>query len=280
MPSPKNKKENNNLPASQNVAPKELSKRLGDCIERLQRLITSPYTGASSLDCWPTRNELNGLAKAVGKLGSAIGIEQVDIEHLNGVMRHIDRRYPKLGSLAFFEGLVRKIENVPIGPVTRIRQQLAAGVDTNSRKQLEAIRDLLTRLEWKITVKPGTWRELGPKLFELSGGQIKEARNSAKLANMQEIDFVQDCKMFNEAFGLAAFLEVQRQYLVWRLRWDCKVLPVVEWIYFLKNPDWDSRMRRVISNPNITPAEWRLDDRKFQERTKKRTYRKKLSSCQ
>ena len=41
--------------------------------------------------------------------------------------------------------------------------------------------------------------------------------------------------MFGEAFGLAVFLEVQRQYLIWRLRWEGKVIPVATWIYLLQN---------------------------------------------
>ena len=149
-----------NLPAPR----KELVARLGDCLERLQKLIATPYAGASSLDCWPAVDELNRLATAVGQLGQAIKITKVDFEHLDAVMCHLDRRYPKLGLLAFFDGLIRKLESIPVGPVTRINQRLAAGVDSNSEKQLLAIRDLLTSLEWKVEAKAGTWKALGPLL--------------------------------------------------------------------------------------------------------------------
>jgi len=197
----KPKQPESDLPAPR----KELVARLGDCIERLQKLIATPYAGASSLDCWPTVDELNRLATAVAHLGRAIKITKVDFEHLDGVMRHLDRRYPKLGLLAFFDGLVRKLESIPVGPVTHINQKLAAGVEPSSKKQLLAIRDLLTSLEWKVEAKAGTWKELGPLLFDLSGGQIREARKKSKPATMLDIDFAQANKMFNEAFGLAAF---------------------------------------------------------------------------
>jgi hypothetical protein len=266
----KPKQPESDLPAPR----KELVARLGDCIERLQKVIATPYAGASSLDCWPTVDELNRLATAVAQLGRAIKITKVDFEHLDRVMRHLDRRYPKLGLLAFFDGLVRKLESIPVGPVTRINQKLAAGVEPSSKKQLLAIRDLLTSLEWKVEAKAGTWKELGPLLFDLSGGQIREARKKSKPATKQDIDFKEADKMFDEAFGLAAFLEVQRQHFVWRLRWNRKVLPTAEWIYLLHNPDWDNRLRRIFENPNITPADSKADEKKFQERMKKRSYRK------
>jgi hypothetical protein len=270
----KPKQPESDLPAPR----KELVARLGDCLERLQKLIATPYVGASSLDCWPTVDELNRLATAIGQLGKAIRITKVDFEHLDGVMRHLDRRYPKLGLLAFFDGLVRKLESIPVGPATRINQRLAAAVDTGSKKQLLAIRDLLTSLEWKVEAKAGAWKELGPLLFDLSGGQIREVRKKSKPATMQDIDFTQADKMFDEAFGLAAFLEVQRQYLVWRLRWDRKVLPVAEWIYLLQNPDWDNRLRRIFQNANITPAVSEADEKKFQERKKKSKYREQQTA--
>lgn len=267
----KPKQPESDLPAPR----KELVARLGDCLERLQKLVAIPYAGASSLDCWPTVDELNRLATAIGQLGKAIKITKVDFEHLDGVMRHLDRRYPKLGLLAFFDGLVRKLESIPVGPVTRINQRLAPGVVPNNKKQLLAIRDLLTSLEWKVEAKAGTWKELEPLLFELSGGQIREARNKSKPATMQDIDFKQADKMFDEAFALAAFLEVQRQYFVWRLRWDRKVLPIALWIYMLHNPDWDNRLRRIFHNENITPAASKANEKKLQERKKKRKYREK-----
>lgn len=104
---------------------------------------------------------------------------------------------------------------------------------------------------------------------------MKAVRAKAKPATMQEIDFKQTEKLLDEVFGLAAFLEVQRQYFVWQLRWRSKVLPVVEWLYLLRNNDWDARLRRIIINPNITPVERKADDRKFQERLKKRNFREK-----
>jgi hypothetical protein len=272
--SSKPKQSESNLPAPR----KELVVRLGDYLERLQKLIATPYAGASSLDCWPTVEELNWLATAVGQLGQAIKIAKVDFEHLDRVMRHLDRRYPKLGLLAFFDGLIRKLESIPVGPVTRINQKLAAGVGPVSEKQLLAIRDLLTSLEWKVEAKAGTWKELGPLLLDLSGGQIREARKKSKPATMQDIDFKQTDKMFDEAFALAAFLEVQRQYFVWRLRWDRKVLPVAEWIYLLQNPDWDNRLRRIFQNANITPAASKVDEKKFQERKKKSRYREQQTA--
>ena len=276
MPSQEPKAQESKLPAQQKAEREELLARVGNCLDDLQKIVACPYAGSSSLDCWPTIHELNRLTTAVGELGRAIEIKKVDFEHLIGVMRHIDRRYPKLGLLAFVDGLIRKIENVPVGPVTRINQKLAAEIDLKSQRQLLLIRNLLTSLEWKIAAQPpGTWRELGPQLLELSSGQIKEAKAKAKPATMQEIDFRQAEIIFDGAFGLAVFLEVQRQYLVWLLRWERKVLPVASWVYLLQNTDWDTRLRRVIINPNITPAESKADDKQFQARAKKRRYREK-----
>ena len=178
----KPKQPESDLPAPR----KELVARLGDCLEQLQKLIATPYVGASSLDCWPTVDELNRLATAIGQLGKAIKITKVDFEHLDGVMRHLDRRYPKLGLLAFFDGLVRKLESIPVGPVTRINQRLAPGVVPNNKKPLLAIRDLLTSLEWKVEAKAGTWKELEPLLFEPSGVAGLRSRLRSAVNNLDK----------------------------------------------------------------------------------------------
>ena len=254
---------------------KELCEQLGSHLANLQKFIVCPYTGDSSLDSWPTSNDRERLIEIAKQLGLSIGIKNVKFKHRNRLLKHIDRRYPKLGLLAFFEGLLRKLESIPVGPVMKIGQKLASGVDASRKEQLLMIRGLLTSSDWKIAVKPGTWKELEPILFELSNGQIKEARKKSKPATMGEIDFKETDKMFDEAFGLAAFLEVQRQYLLWQVRWGKKVLALAAWIYLLQNPDWDVRLRKIVLNPNITPAESKLDDKRLQERQKKQRFRQK-----
>ena len=63
----------------------------------------APYRNSSSLDHWPSLNALNQLISLVEATGRAIGIKKLEIGDLDGVIHHIDRRYPKIGLLAFIE---------------------------------------------------------------------------------------------------------------------------------------------------------------------------------
>jgi len=262
-------------PPAENATPRELAEQLRASLRNLHKFVVLPYRDQSSLELWPSRKALEHAMTLVEALGRAIGIKKIEIGCLDGVVRRIDLRYPKLGLIAFVDALVRKIASVPLGPLTRIEKALAGSNDAQKTDQLIAIRDLLKSPDWELKVKASTWRELGPLLLELSSGLVKEGIAKAKPATMQDIDFYNSKKLFDGAFGLAAFLELQRQHLLWRLKWDHKVLPVAQWIYILQNPTWDDQLRQVLIMRDMTPAEFEKKIKSDKETLKKRRYRKK-----
>ena len=150
---------------AQRATVKELTTQLRECLEDIRKLVEPPYRHASSLDHWPSVHALNQLMTLVQHLGRAIGIKKVELGYMDAVINHIDRRYPKLGLLAFIEALVRKLEAVPVGPVTRIERELAPCNDPKRKRQLLAIRDLVKSPEWEVMVKPGTWLERISRLW-------------------------------------------------------------------------------------------------------------------
>lgn len=253
---------------------KESLKRLTDFVEMVNKFVETPYEGESSLDSWPTTFELHGLVRAVVELGQAIGIKHTNPERFTNVIKHIDRRYTKLGISALIESLIEKLEHLPVGPVTRMRQELASDTDPKRKEQLSTLLHLVTALEWKVVVKPGFWRTLEPVLSQISNGQINAAR-CVQPSTVTDLNFKDASKIFDDAFGLATFIEIQRQYCLWRVRWDRKVLPVANWIYFLQEPEWDERIRCILTNPNITAEELASYYQQLRANTIKRRYREK-----
>jgi hypothetical protein len=262
-------------PPAKGATLKELASNLRDCLDDLQNFVVAPYRNSSSLDHWPSLNALNQMISLVEATGRAIGIKKFEFGDLDGVIHHIDRRYPKIGLLAFIDALVRKIQSIPPGPVNRIAQELAACSDATRTNQLVAVQDLLKCSDWELVVKPGTLRELETLLLELSGEPVKAAVAKAKPPTMQDLNFTECRRVFTDVIALAAFLELQRQHLLWRLKWDHKVLPVIRWVYGLQNKDWDTSLRRVLTLQDLAPHLFEKVTKRINEKHKKRRYRDK-----
>lgn len=262
-------------PPAEDATLEDLRKQLGDCLEYLEKFVKRPYQNASSLDCWPTGRGLDQLTIIVERLGQSMGIRRIGFGCLGAVLRRIDRRWPKLGLVAFVNALLLKIKGVPVGPLTRIKQELAACGEPQRKGQLSAIGALLESREWGLPGRPEPWRELGPLLHRLSGGKINELIARAQPATMQEMDFHESRRIFEEVFSLAAFLEMQRQYLIWRLQWDDKVLPSARWIYGFQNHEWDTSLREVLIVSAPPPVVFAKHTKRFNETEKKRRSREK-----
>jgi len=251
---------------------RKLAKQLQKCLEGLQKYVSIPYTGDSSLDQWPSSSEIERFTTIVEKLARAMGGKKVNIG--SKLMRRIDRYYKKLGSMAFAEALLRKIEALPVGPVTRITRMLETGSRPDREGELKAIRDLVQNNDWQLAVKAGDLRNLGPLLLELSS-VVSKAISNARPPEMNNIDFEESKRLFNEAFALAGLMGLQREHFLWMSRWNTPVSPLTTWLYMLRVPSIDRRLRQVQVNPNPTPAVLSSSDRRAQQRMKKRRYRQK-----
>lgn len=262
-------------PPAKGATLKELEGHLQGCLAHLLKMVAAPYRDASSLDNWPSTQALNHLTTLVEATGRAIGIKKIEIGFLDGVIRHINRRYPRLKLGAFIKNLLRKLETVPSAPLKRIDTELANCADAQKKQQLAIIQDLLLNFDRRPKVKPGGWRALQPVLLDLAGGQIKTAIAQAKPRTMQEIDFDQAKAMFGDAIALAVFLELQNEHLAWRLKWGQKLQPAVRWIYMLQNEEWDTRLRRVLILNDPPPELFQKATKREGEKRKKQRYRQK-----
>jgi hypothetical protein len=207
----------------------------------------------------PSAKELNELGSCIEKVAKQLKISKVSIPYLHGVIKHIDRHYPKTGLEDFLAKLVRKITALPVPISTRIKQALAncRSGDTTRVQALKRIQELLKGRDWEPAAKDEEWRSLYPVLIEFTSPQFKQLVQKTRPSTMQPIDF-HSCELaFQGVLGFAAFHDLQRQHLIWMLDYEPKVVPVARWIYGFQNEKWDQELRKVVHGWALSPKDVR-----------------------
>jgi len=206
----------------------------------------------------PIHRELDKLGECIEVVARQLGIKKILIPYLHGVIKRIDRHYPKTGLNEFVANIVKKFSTLPIPIATRINHALAncKSDDTTRRKALDRIGELLMERHWEPVAEDAEWRSLYPTLMEFTSPQFKQLVENAKPRDMQSIDFYSSELAFQGVLGFAAFHDLQRQQLIWLLDYAAKVRPVAAWIYSFQNEQWDRELRKILHG-GVTPATMR-----------------------
>jgi hypothetical protein len=246
--------------------------KLSDTIRILEKFVAKPYAGISSLESWPTVGRLNELTALMCKVGRELGIKKFDVEDMSGVLERIDKRYPKMGLGALMEQMILKIEAIPVGPVTRLTNQLDACEDANERKQFERLIDLLKRSDWEISIEPKDLKDLSSILKGAYQGRLTQIVQTCKRSTVRDIDFAEAERMFATVFDWSMFIELQRDRILWEKKWGS--MPAVAlWIGNFLNDKWKARLLARLFGILPSRDDFRAATRRDQERVKKRRYR-------
>jgi hypothetical protein len=228
----------------------------------------------------PSHEELNQLGSSIEKVASQLRIKKISLPHLHGVIKHIDRHYPKTGLEDFVAKLVKRITALPVPISTRIKQALAdckAG-DTTRKAGLRTVQELLKARDLEPQATDRQWRDLYPLLMEFTSDRFKQLVKLSKPSTMGDIDY-EPCKAaFQGVLGFAAFHDVQRQHLIWILDYEPKVVPVARWVYAFQNEQWDRELRKVLHGSAATPEQIKEQMEPILETERKRRWRKTKQS--
>lgn len=279
-------------------------KKLQAHLDKLQALYIEPNpgrlpAGLSKLETWagrlarelgikdgskgprlPSAKELNQLGSCIEEVARQLRIKKLSIPYLHGVIKHIDRDYPKTGLEEFVGKLVKRITVLPTPISTCIKQELARcwSGDTTRVKALKRIQELLKGRDWEPPAKDEEWRRLYPLLMEFTCPQFKQLAQKAKPSTMQAIDF-HSCEVaFQGVMGFAAFHDIQRQHLIWMLDYEPKVVPVARWIYGFQNEQWDGELRKILHGSAATPAVLKRQMKTVLATARKKRWRKSKQS--
>jgi hypothetical protein len=204
----------------------------------------------------PSAKELNELGSCIEEVARQLNIKKLSIPYLHGVIKHIDRSYPKTGLEDFVAKLVKRITALPIPISSRIKQALAncRSGDTTRVKALKRIQELLKGRDLEPAAKIEEWQSLYLALMEFTSTHFKQLVQKAKPSTMQPIDF-RSCELaFQGVLGFAAFHDLQRQHLIWMLDYERRVVPVARWVYGFQNEQWDQELRQILHGSAIIPA--------------------------
>ena len=229
---------------------------------------------------FPSADELKELSASIEKVAKHIGIKKISMPFLHGVIKHIDRDYPKLGVQDFVAKLVRKIRALPVPISTQLVKALAEckREDTAKRAALIKVQALLKSRDWEPAAKDEEWRSLYPELMEFTSPGFKQIVQKAKPSTMKDLDFA-ECKVaFQGVLGFAAFHDLQRQHLVWMLDYEPKVVPVARWIYDLQNDEWHRELLTILHGSAAFSVYFEKQQKRFLASKRKRRWRNKEES--
>jgi len=229
----------------------------------------------------PSNEELNELGSCIEKVAQQLKISKVSIPYLHGVIKHIDRHYPKTGLEDFVAKLVERIAALSVPISTRIAQALAncRPGETTWVKALKRIQELLKGRDLEPAAKYEEWQSLYPALLEFTSPQFKQLVQKAKPSAMQPIDF-RSCELaFQGVLGFAAFHDLQRQHLIWMLHYEPKVVPVAMWIHGLQHEQWDRDLRKILHGPAVTPAAMKRQMKTILATQRKKRWRKRKQNA-
>lgn len=229
----------------------------------LQSLLDSldaKYLSKKSDHSLPTCDELDLLTGKIRALGEATGKRRFGPMKMWGVIKAIDRRYKKLGLIDALNKLVDKVVALPTGPLTRIKKKIEKKQETktDNSAQLELLAGLIEDTRYNGNYADIKWDQLYKTILPFTTDQFRSL--AEKSLGGYSFEHALQAQTFYKAFGWAAFVDVQRQHLLWRKNYQEVTTAVVPWLYQLMNPEIHTKLKEVFYK--IESGPWTLDEYK------------------
>lgn len=214
--------------------------------------LAKKYLSAGS-HALPPRDELDQLQNEIIALGKAIGIRRFSPTHMWGVIKAIDRRYKKLGLIDALNRLVDKVTALPAGPLTRIKKQLETQPD--SAAELKQLAELIEDTRYSKDYTKINWGQLYKTILPFTTDQFRG--KAKKSFDNHAFEHDEQLQRFQQAFGWAAFVDVQRQHLLWKWHYWESTNAAIHWFYHLMNPDYHARLVKAFYGAPLSLDEFK-----------------------
>jgi hypothetical protein len=251
--------------------------------QELGRLLTdleAKYLGHLVLD-FPTAAELDQLHSLVEQLAIVLGRGHNQILGLFRSIKFLDRRYPKLGLLAFVDRLAVRIDKLKPSPQRRIRDAIEAGdkqrqvlrigsqneatvitlrkrpkamaqVEFDKLVELQSVFEALTENRRTVPQPLGEWKHRLVHLEEFTTEDFKKLMKETRAQLEQEHLSQSGRDKLETICAFSAYRDVQFQEAAWWALVGSKVRPSLIWLLRLQQNKYD---RTALSLTNAGPPD-------------------------
>lgn len=242
-------------------------------MEELINGLTESYCAKESKS-WPIDDELNKVTELMAKVGKDMGVKKTELGHWGALYKRIEQRHKKIGLGLFAQKLLARVIALPTPPMTRIAHLIEKCEGASERKKaLTEIQERLKKYDWPLNLSEKFWSTHAELLQELAGKPLAELVQGCKVAQWGEIDTKETRQAYAPLIGLATFLELQRQHLLWLLQNERQIAPTVQWLYGFLIEDWDKKLRQKLHGTAATPEIFAKHSATFKDSQRKKRYR-------
>jgi len=198
-------------------------------------------------DLFPSEDELNHLRTSAGDLYQDQGKKFPKYEKGWKVFDQVAKRYPTLRLTLFCDRLMRKLEAIPIGPLSRITQKIEGlkSTDSNSAERLEKIVQLLDQ-EKPPSLNEVPWANYYLLLRPFASDGFED-RMIPRPSGEKNVEWSKEVKSCHGVLGWATFTDIWEQAKAWQLTYDPsgRVEVCRFWLQVLHDEKIDTRLWNI-----------------------------------
>jgi len=224
---------------------KSKRKRLiGKVRHSLDELNQKYFSPIAPNDQFPSADELNQLRSSVVELYQDLGARRVNHRESSKMFVRVEKKYSTLRLGRFCERLLKKLEGLPLGPMTRMTKKVASlkETDEDSAEKLKAIVELLDQNTFPLS-RSKPWHDYYLLLRPFVSDDFEE-RMMQRTAGDQDYEWAEKVIRFHQLLGWAAFIDIWEQAKAWHSTYDplgrgeiCRT-----WLEYLHIDEFDSRL--------------------------------------
>lgn len=188
---------------------------------------------------FPTSDRLAALDEAVSKLATELGVKRQRGQDRWRMFKRLEHDYARLKLQKFAHELSKRVEQVPVPPLTQLSKRLVTGklAPDEQRRLVELYvllgghpRQLPIAVEPPVAKKAIDWSHYESELKRLVSPSFNQA-------------IPQQTALMSQGYARLAFSDVLAQQHNWRTTYAQALAPCVTWLHGLLVEEIDARLR-------------------------------------
>lgn len=201
---------------------------------------------------FPSSFELKRLTKVVTLLARVLGVRKSGFGDLFSSMKRIENRWSKMQLVAFADGLLKKLCNVPASPRAIVYEAIEKlGKSDHARKEL--LNQVYSFLDSTITAVKFNepWEKWYASVQKLEFPS--SFMSSCGTSNGLRESFITASGNHGRLLAFLFFMDLRRMQVEWNIKYAKLTQASLKWIYLLQRPDDFRRLKQVYYGAALPP---------------------------
>ena len=206
---------------------------------------------------WPEHSDYGKLTRAIQALYRAeIAPKRRAVVFWDAVQA-VDHRWAGLKLVSTITRLIdRVVTAIPAGPITKLVQKKnTPGISQEEVTRIDKLCVMLRNHDAQSTYSKLDWSLYYPLLEPLTTMDFRAG--VARPKNVQESEHYRFIREQMNMVGWAAFVDVQRQSLLWLRKYERDMMPFAQWVVGLRNDDLSAKLKPLLYGEVIQENEYR-----------------------